>query len=198
MPLSNRTILAASPPNSFSRKANPKRLSSNTTAKPRRRPMPASEREAKEPFERTVKFWQDWLAHCTYRGRWRERVERSALVLKLLTFEPTGAIVAAPTTSLPEVVGGSRNWDYRFAWIRDAAFTVYAFVRLGFTEEAAGFVNWLQHYASKHPHTGQRTPHGFHNLTANAYPPNNLWIIGRAISAPRRSASATPPPINIS
>ena len=120
--------------------------------------MPASEREAKEPFERTVKFWQNWLARCTYRGRWRERVERSALVLKLLTFEPTGAIVAAPTTSLPEVVGGSRNWDYRFAWIRDAAFTVYAFVRLGFTEEAAGFVNWLQHYASKHPHTGQALP----------------------------------------
>jgi GH15 family glucan-1,4-alpha-glucosidase len=120
--------------------------------------MPASEREAKEPFERTVKFWQNWLARCTYRGRWRERVERSALVLKLLTFEPTGAIVAAPTTSLPEVIGGSRNWDYRFAWIRDAAFTVYAFVRLGFTDEAAGFVNWLQHYASQHPYTGQPLP----------------------------------------
>jgi GH15 family glucan-1,4-alpha-glucosidase len=119
---------------------------------------PGTELESKEPFERTVKFWQDWLSRCTYRGRWRERVERSALVLKLLTFEPTGAIVAAPTTSLPEVVGGTRNWDYRFAWIRDAAFTVYAFVRLGFTEEAAGFVNWLQHFASKHPHTGVQLP----------------------------------------
>jgi GH15 family glucan-1,4-alpha-glucosidase len=119
---------------------------------------PASEIESGEPFEQTVKFWQDWLAHCAYRGRWRERVERSALALKLLTFEPTGAIVAAPTTSLPEVIGGTRNWDYRFAWIRDAAFTVYAFVRLGFTEEAAGFVNWLQRNAGKHPHTGQRLP----------------------------------------
>jgi GH15 family glucan-1,4-alpha-glucosidase len=120
--------------------------------------IPASEAEAKEPFERTVKFWQDWLSSCTYRGRWRERVERSALALKLLTYEPTGAIVAAPTTSLPEVIGGSRNWDYRYAWVRDAAFTVYAFVRLGFTTEAAGFVNWLQNYVAKHPHTGEQLP----------------------------------------
>ncbi|MBV9886013.1 MAG: glycoside hydrolase family 15 protein, partial [Acidobacteria bacterium] len=117
-----------------------------------------SEIEAKETFERTVKFWQDWLSSCTYRGRWRERIERSALALKLLTYEPTGAIVAAPTTSLPEVIGGSRNWDYRYAWVRDAAFTVYAFVRLGFTTEAAGFVNWLQNYVAKHPHTGEQLP----------------------------------------
>jgi len=120
--------------------------------------IPASEAEAKEPFERTVKFWQEWLSSCTYRGRWRERVERSALALKLLTYEPTGAIVAAPTTSLPEVIGGSRNWDYRYAWVRDAAFTVYAFVRLGFTTEAAGFVNWLQNYVAKHPHKGEQLP----------------------------------------
>jgi GH15 family glucan-1,4-alpha-glucosidase len=119
---------------------------------------PASALEAKEPFERTVRFWQDWIARCTYRGRWRERVERSVLVLKLLTFEPTGAIVAAPTASLPEVLGGSRNWDYRFSWIRDAAFTVYAFVRLGFFQEAAGFISWLQHYAAKHPRTGLPLP----------------------------------------
>jgi GH15 family glucan-1,4-alpha-glucosidase len=120
--------------------------------------LPGSEAEAQQPFERTVKFWQDWLSGCTYRGRWRERVERSALALNLLTYEPTGAIVAAPTTSLPEVIGGSRNWDYRYAWVRDAAFTVYAFVRLGFTTEAAGFVNWLQNYVAKHPHTGQQLP----------------------------------------
>jgi GH15 family glucan-1,4-alpha-glucosidase len=121
-------------------------------------PAPESEIESKEPFERTVKFWQDWLAKCSYRGRWRERVERSALMLKLLTFEPTGAIVAAPTTSLPEVIGGTRNWDYRFSWMRDAAFTVYAFVRLGFTTEAAGFVNWLQKFVGHHPHSGQQLP----------------------------------------
>jgi GH15 family glucan-1,4-alpha-glucosidase len=92
----------------------------------------------------TVAFWRNWLNHCSYEGRWRERVIRSALVLKLLTYQPTGAIVAAPTTSLPEEIGGSRNWDYRYTWIRDAAFTVYAFLRIGFQEEAAGFVDWLQ------------------------------------------------------
>jgi GH15 family glucan-1,4-alpha-glucosidase len=135
---------------------------------------PASEREAAEPFQCTVKFWQDWLASCTYRGRWRERVERSALVLKLLTFEPTGAIVAAATASLPEVVGGSRNWDYRFAWLRDTAFTVYALVRIGFTSEAAGFVNWLENFVSKrHSYTGQRIPPVF-TIDGNTIPPEEI------------------------
>ncbi len=120
--------------------------------------IPGSEAESQATFEQTVKFWQDWISACTYRGRWRERVERSALALKLLTYEPTGAIIAAPTTSLPEVIGGSRNWDYRYSWVRDAAFTVYAFVRLGFTSEAAGFLNWLQNYVAKHPHTGEQLP----------------------------------------
>lgn len=91
----------------------------------------------------TVDFWRGWLSKCTYRGRWREVVQRSALVLKLLTFEPTGAIVAAPTCSLPESLGGPRNWDYRYTWIRDAAFTVYSLMRIGFTEEAAQFVSFL-------------------------------------------------------
>ncbi len=94
-------------------------------------------------FEETVHYWRRWLSKCTYRGRWREEVQRSALLLKLLTFEPTGAIVAAPTCSLPEELGGVRNWDYRYAWIRDAAFTVYALLRVGFTDEASSFVDWL-------------------------------------------------------
>jgi len=119
---------------------------------------PPSAEEAEELFQRTVKFWQHWISGCTYRGRWRELVERSALVLKLLTFEPTGAIVAAPTTSLPEVIGGTRNWDYRYTWLRDAAFTVYAFLRLGFTTEAADFVNWIQNCADLRPHAGKRLP----------------------------------------
>jgi GH15 family glucan-1,4-alpha-glucosidase len=119
---------------------------------------PASEKEGQELFQHTVQFWHRWLARGTYRGRWRERVERSALLLKLLTFEPTGAIVAAPTTSLPEVIGGPRNWDYRYTWLRDAAFTVYAFVRIGFTEEAAGFVRWIQHYAAKYERLGEKIP----------------------------------------
>lgn len=91
----------------------------------------------------TVAFWRGWLAKCRYRGRWREMVQRSALTLKLLTYAPTGAIVAAPTTSLPEDPGGVRNWDYRFTWIRDAAFTLYALLRLGFTQEAGRFMDWL-------------------------------------------------------
>jgi GH15 family glucan-1,4-alpha-glucosidase len=121
-------------------------------------PCPATKDEAQELFEQTVKYWHSWIGKCTYHGRWRERVERSALALKLLTYEPTGAILAAATTSLPEVIGGSRNWDYRYTWLRDAAFTVYGFVRIGFTSEAAGFVNWMQNYAAKHVHPGEKLP----------------------------------------
>jgi GH15 family glucan-1,4-alpha-glucosidase len=92
----------------------------------------------------TVEYWRRWLSRCTYRGRWRETVHRSALALKLLTFRPTGAIVAAPTCSLPEGIGGERNWDYRYTWIRDAAFTIYGLLRIGFTEEAGQFMEWLE------------------------------------------------------
>ncbi len=102
-----------------------------------------AEAETEALFEGTVAYWRSWLARCSYQGRWREQVYRSALALKLLTYRPTGAIVAAPTTSLPERVGGDRNWDYRYTWVRDAAFTVYALMRVGFTEEAAGFMRWL-------------------------------------------------------
>jgi GH15 family glucan-1,4-alpha-glucosidase len=95
-------------------------------------------------FKKTVQYWRRWISRSNYTGRWREMVHRSALVLKLLTFEPTGAILAAPTCSLPEHVGGGRNWDYRYTWIRDAAFTLYGFMRIGFTEEAAKFMHWLE------------------------------------------------------
>ncbi len=100
--------------------------------------------QANALFRQTVAYWRQWLSQCTYRGRWREVVQRSALTLKLLTFEPTGAIVAAPTCSLPEEIGGKRNWDYRYTWIRDAAFTIYGLLRIGFTEEAAQFMHWLE------------------------------------------------------
>jgi GH15 family glucan-1,4-alpha-glucosidase len=99
---------------------------------------------AEELFTQTVGYWRTWLAKCTYSGRWREMVHRSALVLKLLTFQPTGAIVAAPTCSLPEGIGGERNWDYRYTWIRDAAFTLYGLLRIGFTDEASQFMHWLE------------------------------------------------------
>ena len=105
---------------------------------------PPSERESAALFEETVSYWRNWISQCTYKGRWREMVERSALVLKLLTYEPTGAIIAAPTCSLPEELGGVRNWDYRYTWIRDAAFTLYALLRIGFTNEASQFMHWLE------------------------------------------------------
>ncbi len=97
-----------------------------------------------ELLHKTIKYWQGWLSYSSYQGRWRETVDRSALLLKLLTFQPTGAIVAAPTTSLPEEIGGERNWDYRYTWVRDAAFTLYGLLRIGFTEEASRFMHWIE------------------------------------------------------
>jgi GH15 family glucan-1,4-alpha-glucosidase len=92
----------------------------------------------------TEAYWHRWLERSTYRGRWREAVERSAITLKLMTYAPSGGLVAAPTAGLPEQVGGSRNWDYRYTWVRDSAFSVYALLGLGFTEEAAAFGEWLR------------------------------------------------------
>ncbi|MEV8592349.1 glycoside hydrolase family 15 protein [Streptomyces sp. NPDC052012] len=112
--------------------------------------------EAEEQFGATVRYWRRWLSSSRYRGRWREMVHRSALTLKLLTYEPTGAIVAAPTTSLPEEIGGERNWDYRHVWVRDAAFCVYALLRLGFTEEAKAFMGFV----SRHISPGDGSPSG--------------------------------------
>ncbi|MFJ2466735.1 glycoside hydrolase family 15 protein [Pseudomonas sp. NPDC087615] len=93
---------------------------------------------------RTLKYWRDWIGQSSYRGRWREMVNRSALALKLLTSRRHGAILAAATFGLPETPGGSRNWDYRYTWIRDASFTVYAFMRLGFVGEANDYMRWLR------------------------------------------------------
>ena len=92
----------------------------------------------------TIRYWRAWLSRCTYTGRWREYIHRSALILKLLTFEPTGSMVSAPTTSLPELTGGSRNHDYRYTWLRDSAFVIYAFIKLGFYDEARAFIKWSQ------------------------------------------------------
>jgi len=108
-------------------------------AEPRRIPLA----EMDEMQLATTRFWRDWNGRSTYRGRWREMVARSAMTLKLMTYAPTGALVAAPTAGLPEQVGGERNWDYRYTWIRDASFSVYALLGLGYTEEAEAFVTWL-------------------------------------------------------
>lgn len=95
-------------------------------------------------MERTLKYWRGWIGQSNYRGRWREIVNRSALALKLLTSRRQGAILAAATFGLPETPGGERNWDYRYTWIRDASFTVYAFMRLGFVDEANHYMQWLR------------------------------------------------------
>jgi GH15 family glucan-1,4-alpha-glucosidase len=105
---------------------------------------PIADGETRKLFSKTQDFWRNWVGQCRYTGRWREVVQRSALALKLLVYHPTGALIAAPTTSLPEEPGGSRNWDYRYVWLRDASFTVYSLMRLGFLEEAASFMDWLQ------------------------------------------------------
>jgi GH15 family glucan-1,4-alpha-glucosidase len=92
----------------------------------------------------TAEFWRSWLRRTTYTGRWREMVTRSAMTLKLMTYAPSGALVAAPTAGLPEQAGGERNWDYRYTWIRDASFSVYALLGLGYVEEAGMFGAWVR------------------------------------------------------
>jgi GH15 family glucan-1,4-alpha-glucosidase len=91
----------------------------------------------------TINYWKDWIAKCNYQGRWLEMIHRSALVLKLMTSYRYGSLVAAPTFGLPEEIGGIRNWDYRYTWIRDASFSVYALLRLGYSNEAKAFVEWV-------------------------------------------------------
>jgi len=103
-------------------------------------------------LEQTVQYWDDWASQCTYRGPYRQHVVRSALALKLLDHEPSGAIIAAPTTSLPEKIGGERNWDYRYAWLRDSALMLYALMSIGYPEEAVDFFSWLDRVSG--PHVG--------------------------------------------
>ncbi len=100
--------------------------------------------EVSDLFNDTVSFWRSWLARSTYTGRWRETLNRSAITLKLMTYAPTGGLVAAPTAALPEQLGGERNWDYRYTWVRDSSFSVYSLLGMGFTEEAAALAGWLR------------------------------------------------------
>ncbi|WP_165988693.1 glycoside hydrolase family 15 protein [Streptomyces sp. YIM 98790] len=99
--------------------------------------------EAEEALSATEEFWRDWVGQCNYHGPYREAVVRSLITLKALTYAPTGGIVAAPTTSLPEEIGGSRNWDYRYTWLRDAAITLSSLLRTGYREEARAWREWL-------------------------------------------------------
>jgi GH15 family glucan-1,4-alpha-glucosidase len=92
----------------------------------------------------TINYWKSWISECNYKGRWMETVHRSALVLKLLISQNHGSILAAPTFGLPEEIGGERNWDYRYTWIRDASFTIYALLKLGYKKEAREFMKWVE------------------------------------------------------
>jgi GH15 family glucan-1,4-alpha-glucosidase len=106
-------------------------------------------------LKETIEFWNDWTRRCQYDGRWRDAVVRSLITLKALTYEPTGGIVAAPTTSLPERIGGVRNWDYRYCWLRDATFTLMALLHCGFNEEAHAWREWLLRAMAGDPSTVQ-------------------------------------------
>jgi GH15 family glucan-1,4-alpha-glucosidase len=127
-----------------------------------------------EAFKETMDYWHHWIQQCRYQGRWREMVQRSALTLKLLTSWRYGSMVAAPTFGLPEAIGGERNWDYRYSWIRDASFTLYALIRLGFTDEAANFMTWLSNLCTEQgPHGSLQTMYaldGSRDLTEHVLP----------------------------
>ncbi len=121
-------------------------------------PGTISANDVNERLLQTTTFWRNWLERSTYRGRWREVVSRSAMTLKLMTYAPSGALVAAITTGLPEQIGGERNWDYRFTWIRDASFSVYALLGLGYKDEAAAFLQWVNQRVSEQVDAHGATP----------------------------------------
>ena len=138
-------------------------------------------------IEATAAFWRDWSAQLTYQGRWRDAVVRSALALKLLVFAPSGAIAAAPTTSLPEAIGGERNWDYRFSWIRDSAFTLESLLQLGCHTEAKAFFWWFMHATRR---TLPRL-HALYRLDgASDMPERTLPLAGYRDSRPVRIGNA--------
>ncbi|SDJ46616.1 Glucoamylase (glucan-1,4-alpha-glucosidase), GH15 family [Frankineae bacterium MT45] len=118
-------------------------------------PRAISTVEIEDYFHETVQFWRDWSAQSTYRGRWREELLRSAITLKLMTYAPSGGLVAAPTAALPEQIGGERNWDYRYTWVRDASFSVQALLGMGFADEAAKFGLWLRRRVQEQAGTGE-------------------------------------------
>jgi GH15 family glucan-1,4-alpha-glucosidase len=130
------------------------RVPFNLTWTPTYSPQPPAE-DAEESLRQTETWWTEWSNRCTYRGRWRDAVLRSLITLKALTYAPTGGVVAAPTTSLPEQIGGVRNWDYRYCWVRDATFTLYALIVGGYTDEASAWREWLVNAVAGTPDTIQ-------------------------------------------
>jgi GH15 family glucan-1,4-alpha-glucosidase len=140
--------------------------------------------DAEAELEHTLAYWQEWADRCTHGGRWHDDIHRSVLTLKALTYGPTGGVVAAPTTSLPEALGGVRNWDYRYCWIRDATLTLLALIRAGYTEEAGAWRDWLLRAAAGKPEDLQ-TMYGVageRRLTEIELP----WLEGYEASRPVR------------
>jgi GH15 family glucan-1,4-alpha-glucosidase len=144
--------------------------------------------DVQKAIQDTEAWWREWSDRCSYQGKWRDAVVRSLITLKALTFLPTGGIVAAPTTSLPELIGGVRNWDYRFCWVRDATLTLHALVNAGYLEEARGWRTWLLRAVAGHPSElnilyGLR---GERRLTELELP----WLAGYEGSKPVRTGNA--------
>ena len=162
------------------------------------RPGRIGERQVKRWFWETVNFWRSWLSAGTYRGRWREAVERSAVTLKLMQYAPTGGMVAAPTAALPEQVGGERNWDYRYTWIRDASFSVEALLQLGFYSEAHALGRWIRDRLEERAGSQGRHWRSCTGSTAAPTCPRKRSTTGRATASPARSGSATVPPASSS
>ena len=153
--------------------------------------------EAWQLFE-TARFWRSWLAQSTYTGRWRETLERSAITLKLMTYAPSGGIVAAPTAALPEQIGGERNWDYRYTWVRDASFSVYALLGMGFTAEAAALGRWLSARVDEQI-GGEGGPLNImYRVDGSSDLIEEILPTGRDIAGPARSALGTVPRTNCS
>jgi GH15 family glucan-1,4-alpha-glucosidase len=163
------------------------KISFNLTWNPSNRPTPEPI-DVDAALEKTEKWWREWSGRCSYKGPWREAVLRSLITLKGLTFLPTGGIVAAPTTSLPELIGGVRNWDYRFCWVRDATFTLQALLNAGYLDEAREWREWLLRAVAGSPAEmnivyGLR---GERRLTELELP----WLEGYEKSAPVRTGNA--------
>lgn len=144
--------------------------------------------EPRVSLKATEAFWADWSSHCTYEGEWRDQVMRSLITLKALTYRPTGGVVAAATTSLPEAIGGVRNWDYRYCWLRDATFTLMGFMGAGYTEEAISWRDWLLRAIAGDPEDMQIMygAGGERSLTELELP----WLSGYENSRPVRIGNA--------
>src|SRR5690606_34779511 len=144
--------------------------------------------DPQQAIRNCAEWWRQWIAHCDYRGRWEDQVKRSLITLKAMIYSPTGGMVAAPTTSLPEVPGGSANYDYRFCWLRDAAFALKVLLNEGYTEEAHAWCEWLRKAVKQH----DGHLHALYTIDAEVAPKEQElnWLPGYQNSKPVRIGNA--------